>query len=335
MLSFLRVKSGVEIRVHTVRAWTQRHDDSHGKVLLKLVFANAFNRVCRQTALTRTTSTFPGITRVGWLGATNIFRPFGLAQPPSSPRVGCNKGPPAVRRRYPRLNARSSSRAAAIHALTQDLRAGPLDLALFYLDDGIGAGDVAAVGPYLHPGIRAWPYDEPSKCGFAGVGSVQPDDLTGHFPAEQLWIPRRCYWRWWFCAHHPQAPVEVRPLLEALSSLGGARCSACVPAMAECCMACGATRPIVSPQSYNSLTLWCKQRFPASPAFTSTPLCLPSQTFSLSSNSTPLLQFTDLQSLFWLHLSAPPPWPQFTDLQFQSTLYLQFHPPALLHRPSV
>ena len=116
MLSFLRVKSGVEIRVHTVRAWTQRHDDSHGKVLLKLVFANAFNRVCRQTALTRTTSTFPGITRVGWLGATNIFRPFGLAQPPSSPRVGCNKGPPAVCRRYPRLNARSSSRAPGLSA---------------------------------------------------------------------------------------------------------------------------------------------------------------------------------------------------------------------------
>lgn len=39
--------------------------------------------------------------------------------------------------------------ATAIHTLTQDLRAGPLDLALFYLDDGIGAGDVAAVGAAL------------------------------------------------------------------------------------------------------------------------------------------------------------------------------------------
>ena len=39
--------------------------------------------------------------------------------------------------------------ATAIHTLTQDLRAGPLGLALFYLDDGIGAGDVAAVGAAL------------------------------------------------------------------------------------------------------------------------------------------------------------------------------------------
>jgi hypothetical protein len=33
------VKSGVEIGVHTVRAWTQRHHASHGKVLLKLDFS--------------------------------------------------------------------------------------------------------------------------------------------------------------------------------------------------------------------------------------------------------------------------------------------------------
>ena len=65
--------------------------------------------------------------------------------------------------------------------------------------------------------------------------------------------------------------------------------------MAECCMACGATRPIVSSQSYNRSTLWCKQRFPASPAFTSSPLPC----------------FTDLQSVF------------------------KFHPPSSIHRPSV
>ena len=29
----------------------------------------------------------------------------------------------------------------------QELQAGPLDFALFYLDDGIVADDVAAVGP--------------------------------------------------------------------------------------------------------------------------------------------------------------------------------------------
>ena len=177
----------------------------------------------------------------------------------------------------------------AIHTLTQELRAGPLDLALFYLDDGIAAGDVAAVGAALaHIRTRGSELGLTlnfSKCEVVGVGGVQPDDLTDHFPAELLQhangssrLQRNFKFLGaaigddGFVQAHTQGRVDaVRPLLEALSSLGGARCSACVPAMAECCMACGATRPIVSPQSYNSLTLWCKQRFPASPVFTSLP----------------------------------------------------------------
>ena len=139
MLSFFWVKSGVEIRVHTVRAWTHCHHASHGKVLLKLDFANAFNRVCRQTALTRTTSIFPGITLwVTWCHQHLSALRFGAAAIQSAGGVqqgGPSPWPPAV--------------PTAIHTLTQDLRAGPLDLALFYLDDGIGGGDVAVVGAAL------------------------------------------------------------------------------------------------------------------------------------------------------------------------------------------
>ena len=128
----------MEIGVHTVRAWTQRHHASHGKVLLKLDFANAFNRVCRQTALTRTAFTFPGIARwVTWCYQHPSALRFGAAAIQSA--GGVQQGDPLGRLLF----------ATAIHTLTQELRAGPLDLALFYLDDGIGGGDVAVVGAAL------------------------------------------------------------------------------------------------------------------------------------------------------------------------------------------
>ena len=79
--------------------------------------------------------------------------------------------------------------------------------------------------------------------------------------------------------------------------------------MAECCMACGATRPIVSSQSYNSSTLWCKQRFPASPAFTSSPLPC----------------FTDLQSVFKFH----PPFFNSQTFSPNFDFIFNFHPPCL------
>ena len=245
-----------------------------------------------------TTSTFPGITRwVTWFHQHLSALPFGAAAIQSA--GGVQQGGPLGPLLF----------ATAIHTLTQDLRAGPLDIAFFCLDDRIGAGDVAAVAAALaHIRTRG------SELGLTlnlpsadlpGLAASSPTTWLAIFrrsfcqwqqsPSTHLWIPRRYNGRWWFCADHPQARVEVRPLLEALSSLGDARCSARVPAMAECCMACGATRPIVSSQSYNSSTLWCKQRFPASPAFTSPPLPC----------------FTDLQSVFKFH----PPLLQVTDLQ--------------------
>ena len=220
----------MEIGVHTVRAWTQRHHASHGKVLLKLDFANAFNRVCRQTALTRTAFTFPGIARwVTWCYQHPSALRFGAAAIQSA--GGVQQGDPLGPLLF----------ATAIHTLTQELRAGPLDLALFYLDDGIAAGDVAAVGAALaHIRTRGSELGLTlnfSKCEVVGVGGVQPDDLTDHFPAELLQhangssrLQRNFKFLGaaigddGFVQAHTQGRVDaVRPLLEALSALGDAQ----------------------------------------------------------------------------------------------------------------
>ena len=58
-------KSGTEIGIHTVRAWVQRQAAVPGKVLLKLDFANAFNRISRHQVLESSASHFPGLAR--WL----------------------------------------------------------------------------------------------------------------------------------------------------------------------------------------------------------------------------------------------------------------------------
>ena len=84
--------------------------------------------------------------------------------------------PPVVCHRCPHLNARSSSRAPGLSAFLSWR---------WHWCWRCGCG-WCCVGPYPHLVIRAWPYVKPSKCGFAGVGSVQPDDMTGLFPAELL-----------------------------------------------------------------------------------------------------------------------------------------------------
>ena len=192
--------------------------------------AGLFNRVCRQTALTRTTSTFPGIARwVTWCYQHPSALRFGAAAIQSA--GGVQQGDPLGPLLF----------ATAIHTLTQELRAGPLDLALFYLDDGFVAGDVAAVGAALaHIRTRGSELSltlNLSKCEVVGVGGVQPDDLTDHFPAELLQhangssrLQRNFEFLGaaigddGFVQAHTQGRVDaVRPLLEALSALGDAQ----------------------------------------------------------------------------------------------------------------
>ena len=61
------VPAGAEVAVHTVRGWLDRHSRSSGKVLVKLDFENAFNRVSRQQVLLAAQTYFPFLARwVAW-----------------------------------------------------------------------------------------------------------------------------------------------------------------------------------------------------------------------------------------------------------------------------
>lgn len=57
------VPGGVEIAIHTARAWYDRHQCSTQKVALKLDFSNAFNTVHREAVLSALTANFPSLSR--------------------------------------------------------------------------------------------------------------------------------------------------------------------------------------------------------------------------------------------------------------------------------
>ena len=71
-----------------------------------------------------------------------------LAPLPFARRQGSSKGDPLGPLLF----------AAALQPVAAELRNGPLDLAMFYLDDGVVAGDLPAVGAALaHVQQRAAP----------------------------------------------------------------------------------------------------------------------------------------------------------------------------------
>jgi hypothetical protein len=129
------IPGGAEAAVHTARAWYDRHQGQPGKVLVKLDFKNAFNLVSRQAVLDAVTARFPALTRwVTWCYKQPSDLHFGTTTLLSA--GGVQQGDPLGPLLF----------AGALHSLVLDLRQGPLDLVFFYLDDGVIAGDVAAVG---------------------------------------------------------------------------------------------------------------------------------------------------------------------------------------------
>ena len=134
---------GLDAAVHTCRAWTKRHASNNHKCLLKLDFENAFNCVDRNQFLHKCRETFPGLAKwAHWCYRAESNLQFGSHTIASA--TGVQQGDPLGPLLF----------AVAIHDLAADLsRQLPnglqLDLDIFYLDDGVLAGDVEAVSAAL------------------------------------------------------------------------------------------------------------------------------------------------------------------------------------------
>ena len=170
--------NGAEAAIHTVRAWTRRNRGS-SKVLLKLDFRNAFNTIDRSTVLREACGNFPTLARwVVWCYRQPGRLQFGGHVVDSC--QGVQQGDPLGPLLF----------SAGLHPVARRLQQRGLDLALFYLDDGLLAGDVGAVATALRLLQR-----EAAAIGLSlnlsksELISLAPDDmatLLTHFPDTLL-----------------------------------------------------------------------------------------------------------------------------------------------------
>ena len=132
------VKGGAEKAVHAVRAWIERNRSAPRKVLVKLDFTNAFNCISRQVALREVAAHFPGLARFAtWCYQQPSSLRFGAFTVES--QTGVQQGDPLGPLLF----------SVGVHPLASSLKAQGLDLAIHYLDDGVLAGDLAAVSAAL------------------------------------------------------------------------------------------------------------------------------------------------------------------------------------------
>ena len=121
--------SAVEAAVHTTRSWVERHAQQNDHVLLKFDFRNAFNEVSRQTVLDMVQADFPALVgnlvlpapfvTLLWWAKGDPIGGWGAARG--------SAGPPLVSCSYPAL-------------IAEQLQAS-MPFSVFYLDDGVVAGD--------------------------------------------------------------------------------------------------------------------------------------------------------------------------------------------------
>ena len=221
-------------------------------------FTNAFNRISRSAVLANTTSHFPSI---------GLGDPV-LREPITSPLYHIHPLRPLLF-------------AIAIHSLAQELRSGPLDLAFFYLDDGV-IGDVAAVGQALAH-IQTKEADlglslNLSKCEVVDLGPTPPPTLAQHLPWDLLQHPdgrSRLQQNFEllgaaigddsFVSAHTQGRVQA-----AGPGCGGSHwgCSSGASpfahfalGMAASCIACAAHRHPATKSPSNRSTPWCSGVF--------------------------------------------------------------------------
>ena len=137
---------GAETAVHVLRQWCERHAGNQNKVVLKLDFRNAFNCVNRGACLREVSEHFPGLSRfVRWCygSESSLFFDDYVIESQTGVQQGDPLGPLMF--------------SAAIHPLVKKLRGLgqdgqpgiPLDLVVFYLDDGVVCGSADAVAAAL------------------------------------------------------------------------------------------------------------------------------------------------------------------------------------------
>ena len=132
------VKGGAEAAVHTLRAWVGRHAGSHDSVVVKIDFQNAFNTIDRDAVLREAREQFPALARwVTWCYQNPSNLQFGDAILQSS--CGVQQGDPLGPLLF----------SAGVQPLAAGLQRGAVDFSVFYLDDGVLAGSLAAVSDAL------------------------------------------------------------------------------------------------------------------------------------------------------------------------------------------
>ena len=168
--------AGAEAAVHTARAWLERCSGSSAKrALLKINFENAFHTIDRLAVLSSAATSFPTLARwVHWYYRQPSDLHFGKSVLRSS--SGVQQGDPLGPLLF----------AAALQPLAAELQRGGLDLAFFYLDDGVVAGDVAAVAAALaHVQQRGFGLSlNLNKCKVVCVGGLQQLTLRSTYPTS-------------------------------------------------------------------------------------------------------------------------------------------------------
>ena len=173
------VPAGVEVAIHTVRSYFQRHASAGDRVVVRLDFENAFNSISRTAVLAAAATHFPHLARwATWCYQEASMLQFGdsVLESAGGVQQGDFTWAPAVCLRYP-ISGTGAARQ----------RPRPL---LLFLDDGVIAGTPAVVGQALaHVEARAAAIGlrlNLAKSVAVLVGAAAEESLRGHLPQQLL-----------------------------------------------------------------------------------------------------------------------------------------------------